>query len=64
MIRTVLNYDELNNMEVFFDLVINSAAFTMLSSTLVFTWYLGVTDNIQQSVFAISMKLNLESYLL
>jgi hypothetical protein len=33
MIRTVLNYDELNNMEVFFDLVINSAYFTMLSST-------------------------------
>jgi len=25
---------------------------------------LGVTDNIQQSVFAISMKLNLESHLL
>lgn len=64
MIRTVLNYDELNNMEVFFDLVINSASFTMLSSILVFTWYLGVTDNIQQSVFAITMKLNLESYLL
>jgi len=60
MIRTVLNYDELNNMEVFFDLVINSASFTMLSSIL----YLGVTDNIQQSVFAITMKLNLESYLL
>ena len=37
MIRTVLNYDELNNMEVFFDLVINSASFTMLLSTLVFT---------------------------